>query len=45
MVNTILKKGKPVFGGLNYRENESMNLYASIEKARHLLKWEPKMFF
>ena len=42
LVNTILKKGKPVFGGINYRENESMNLYASIEKARHLLKWEPK---
>ena len=42
LVNKILKKGKPIFGGIDYRENESMNLYANIEKAKFFLNWEPK---
>ena len=39
----ILKKGKPVIGGINYRDNESMSLYASIEKAKNLLGWKPEI--
>ena len=41
-VNKIIGKGKPIFGGIDYRENESMELYADINKAKLLLDWEPK---
>ena len=43
LVLEILKKGKPVIGGINYRDNESMNLYASVKKAKDLLNWEPEI--
>ena len=39
----ILHKGKPIIGGINYRDNESMNLYASVKKAKDLLGWEPQI--
>lgn len=38
----ILGKGKPVFGGLEYRHNEQMSLYADITKAYEELGWSPK---
>lgn len=38
----ILGKGKPVFGGLEYRQNEQMSLYADITKAYKELGWSPK---
>ena len=44
-VNKIIGKGKPILGGLNYRKNESMELYADINKAKLLLEWEPKYDF
>ena len=44
-VQKIIGRGKPIFGGLNYRNGESMELYADIEKARKILKWEPKYKF
>ncbi len=44
-VQKIIGKGKPIFGGLNYRNGESMELYADIEKARKILKWEPNYKF
>ena len=44
-VKEITGKGKPIFGGLNYRKGESMELYANIEKARNILNWEPKYEF
>ena len=44
-VNEIIGKGKPIFGGIDYREGESMNLYADIDKAKKLLCWEPKFEF
>ena len=44
-VNKIIGKGKPIFGGIDYRENESMELYADINKAKLILNWEPKYDF
>ena len=36
MVNEIIAKGEPIFGGINYREGESMELYANIDKAKEM---------
>ena len=44
-VQKIVGKGKPIIGGLDYREGESMELYADINKARKILNWEPKYTF
>ena len=44
-VNKIIGKGKPIYGGIDYRHNESMELYADINKAKILLDWEPKFDF
>ena len=41
-VNQIIGMGHPIFGGIDYREGESMNLYADINKAKKLLFWKPK---
>lgn len=35
--------GSPKFGGVKYRSNENMSLYADITKARVILGWEPKV--
>jgi UDP-glucose 4-epimerase len=43
LVVEILHKGKPIIGGIKYRDNESMNLYASVKKAKDLLGWEPQI--
>ena len=39
----IIGKGKPVFGGMNYRENEQMDLYADISKIQSKLNWTPSI--
>ena len=44
-VKQIIGKGKPIYGGLDYRNGESMELYANIEKAKNILDWEPKYDF
>ena len=44
-VKEIIGKGKPIFGGLDYREGQSLELYANIEKAKKILNWEPKCEF
>ena len=44
-VREIIGKGKPIYGGIEYRKNESMELYADINKAKLLLDWEPKYDF
>ena len=44
-VQKIIGRGKPIFGGINYREFESMELYADIKKAKKILKWEPHYKF
>ena len=41
-VNQIIGRGHPIFGGIDYREGESMNLYADIDKAKKLLFWKPQ---
>ena len=43
LIQNLIKKGKPIFGGIDYRENESMSLYASIKKAENILDWKPKI--
>ena len=44
-VKEIIGKGKPIFEEVDYRKGESMELYANIEKAKKILKWEPKFDF
>ena len=45
MVKKEIGQGKPILGAINYRENESMELYANVDKARRILDWEPKYNF
>lgn len=45
IVQEITGKGEPIFGGVDYRRGESMELYADINKARKILNWEPKYKF
>ncbi len=40
-VTVLVGGGKPRFGALPHRNNENMELYASIEKARTLIGWSP----
>lgn len=44
-VRDLIGKGNPIYGGIDYREGESMKLYANIEKANKLLKWQPRYEF
>jgi len=48
VINTVRKiigKGQPIFGGMAYREGESMELYADIKKAKKILNWQPEYEF
>ncbi len=49
-VRTLIKKicqivgsGKPVFGNIKMRKDETMVLYPNIHKAKKILKWKPKI--
>ena len=44
-VKEITGTGKPIFGGIDYRKGESMKLYANINKANKILKWQPEYDF
>ena len=44
-VQSIIKKGRPIFGGIKYRKEESMELYANISKAKTILNWTPEYDF
>ena len=44
-VRDFVGDGTPLFGAIKYRNNESMSLYASIEKSEALLGWHPKIDF
>ena len=44
-VKEIVGKGNPIYGGIDYREGESMKLFANITKAKEILNWEPKFKF
>jgi len=42
MINTLVKKGKPKFGKLNLRIDESKNIYPSLRIAKKILGWKSK---
>ena len=49
-VRTLIKKiclivgaGKPVFGKVKMRKDETMSLYPNIYKAKKILEWKPKI--
>ena len=44
-VQNNIGKGRPIFGGQEYRQGESMELYANIKKAKDILDWYPKSNF
>ena len=44
-VKKILKTGLPQFGELKLRKDEILKLYPSIEKAKKIIKWSPKVDF
>ena len=44
-VQKIIKKGKPLYGKLNYKKNTNMKLYPDVTKAKKLLNWQPKIKF
>ena len=44
-VSKVIGSGKPLWGGIDYRDGESMELYADINKAKIVLDWEPKCNF
>ncbi len=41
-INTLIKKGKPKFGKLNLRIDESMKIYPNLTKAKKILRWKSK---
>jgi nucleoside-diphosphate-sugar epimerase len=42
-IQSIIKKGKPVYGKISLRKDENMILYPSIKKAHKILNWKPKV--
>ena len=42
MINTLIKKGKPKFGKLNLRIDESKNIYPNLRIAKKILGWKSK---
>ena len=45
MITNYLKKGKPLFGKIKYRKDESIIYYPSINKAKKLIDWRPLIKF
>ena len=41
-IQTIVKKGKPIFGAIKKRDDETMNLYPKILKVKKYFNWKPK---
>lgn len=41
----IVGRGKPLYGALDYRAGENMELYPDISKAEALLGWSPRVGF
>jgi len=41
MIQSLIKKGNPIFGKVPYRKSENMQLYANIDKIKNDLDWEP----
>ena len=45
MIKYYLKSGKPTFGKIRLRKDESMSYYPDIKKAKNLINWKPLMKF
>ena len=45
LINSLTKKGRPIFGQIKLRKEENLITYPNIKKAKILLKWKPKISF
>ena len=43
MIQNIIKKGKPVFGKLKLRVDESKKIYPNLERSKRILNWKHKI--
>ena len=41
IICTLTGSGNPQYGELPYRPGENMELYANIDRAKNILRWEP----
>ena len=41
----MIGAGKPLFGAIGLKEGEQMEVYPSIQKAKKLIGWYPKISF
>ena len=44
-INSLVNKGKPVFGKIKMRVDEEKKPFPSIIKAKKILEWKPKIIF
>jgi len=44
-IRKVLKKGKPQYGKIKFRNEENIKLYPNIKKAKQKLGWNPKTKF
>ncbi len=44
-IKKVLKGGKPIFGKIKLRKDENLKNYASIQKAKKIINWKPKIAF
>ena len=42
MINALIKKGKPKFGKLSLRIDESTSIYHNLRRAKKKLGWKKK---
>ena len=45
MITNYIKLGKPLFGKIKLRKDESLRYYPNIKKAEKLINWKPKIKF
>ena len=45
MIKNYLNSGKPMFGKIELRKDESLKYYPSIKKAKNLINWKPLIKF
>ena len=44
-IRNIIKKGKPNYGKINLRKDETLTLYPDISKVKKFIGWKPKINF
>ena len=42
-INSMIKKGKPEYGKIKMRKDESLNLYPNIKKVKKYFNWKPRI--